>query len=227
MQQLKFGKIKNYKDDRGFGFIFSECKFIHHAIMGSKEVFFHIKQAKQFEATLKTTTPQEDICFWFTTETTHKGEAVKQMWVKLSDIPQGIREGNAEFIKKVAENIKTYEAAKAEKRVREDEERIQQEALRKAREVRDSELNALIVAARSQGFSTSGQLSAWIRANKLWTKYPTLTGDLTMHDGEVSWNFGAAIDPQHYKRVCQDLGLHNAGSNARAGAFRSYASMER
>lgn len=222
MQQLKFGKIKNYKDDRGFGFIFSECKFIHYVIMGSKEVFFHIKQAKQFESVLKTTTLQEDLCFWFTTEITPKGEAVKQMWSKLSEIPQDIREGNADFINQVAENIKLYEVAKAEKHAH---EAVLQEALRKARETRDSELNALIVAARSQGFSTSGQLSAWIRANKLWTKYPTLTGDLTMHDGEESWSFGAAIDPQYYKLACQALDLHNAGSSARAGAFRSYASM--
>ncbi|ELC3206653.1 hypothetical protein RI848_001192 [Vibrio parahaemolyticus] len=223
MQQLKFGKIKNYKDDRGFGFIFSECKFTHDTIMGSKEVFFHIKQAKQFESVLKTTMPQEDLCFWFTTETTRKGEAVKQMWSKISEIPQDMREGNTEFINQVTENIKTYETAKTEKLAR---EAVQQEALSKARETRDSELNALIVAARNQGFSTSGELSAWIRANKLWTKYPTLTGDLTMHDGKESWNFGAAIDPQYYKQVCQALGLHNAGSNARAGAFRSYASMK-
>ncbi|HCH4150724.1 TPA: hypothetical protein NKV88_004082 [Vibrio parahaemolyticus] len=223
MQQLKFGKIKNYKDDRGFGFIFSECKFTHDAIMGSKEVFFHIKQAKQFESVLRTTTPKEDLCFWFTTETTRKGEAAKQMWSKLSEVPQDIREDNAKFINQITENIKTYETARAEKRAR---EAVQQEALRKARETRDSELNALIVAARSQGFSTSGELSAWIRTNKLWTKYPTLTGDLTMHDGKDSWNFGAAIDPRYYKQVCQALGLHNAGSNARAGAFRSYASMK-
>lgn len=221
MQQLKFGKIKNYKDVRGFGFIFTECKFIHCVIMGSKEVFFHIKQAKQFESILKTATSKEDLCFWFTTETTRKGEAVKQMWSNISDIPQDIREGNAKFVSQVSDNIKTYEAAKSEKRAR---EAVQQEALRKARDTRDSELNALIVDARSQEFSTSGQLSGWIRANKLWTRYPTLTGDLTMHDGEESWNFGAAIDPQYYKQVC--LGLHNAGSNATAGAFRSHASME-
>lgn len=222
MQQLKFGKIKNYKDDRGFGFIFSECKFIHHVIMGSKEVFFHIKQAKQFESVLKNATPQGELCFWFTTEMTRKGEAVKQMWSNQSDIPKDVREGNAEFINQVVESIEAYEAAKAEKRARETEVRIQQEELRKAR---DFELNALIVAARNQGFSTSGELSAWIRANKLWAIYPTLTGDLTMHDGKESWNFGAAIDPQYYKQVCQALGLHNAGSNARAGAFRSYANV--
>ena len=105
------------------------------------------------------------------------------MWSNISDIPQDIREGNAKFVSQVSDNIKTYEAAKSEKRAR---EAIQQEALRKARDTRDSELNALIVDARSQEFSTSGQLSGWIRANKLWTRYPTLTGDLTMHDGEES-----------------------------------------
>lgn len=59
------------------------------------------------------------------------------MWAKRSDIPQDIREGNAEFVNQVSGNIKTYEAAKSERRAR---EAVQQEALRKARETRDSEL---------------------------------------------------------------------------------------
>lgn len=69
-----FGKISNYVDGRGFG-------FVRGLLSGnSSEIFFHIRTVKRADPKLAeriTKDPFEEYLFWFETEETAKGEQVR------------------------------------------------------------------------------------------------------------------------------------------------------
>jgi len=217
---LNYAKVKFYNEAKGFGFI----NLSMLSSLGDRGIFFHIRKVKRFENLLKSldTSPGKELHFWYSTEKSAKGLSVSNMWVDLEDIPQGIRTDCDDFIEKTTQAI----ASKVVKELALVEKRraaiAEKEEFREKFEAQKNELQQLISDVEELNFSTSGQLSNYIISNKVGHKYPTLTGILTMHGANDSWNFNGGIDPTFYRQVCEELDLTNQNSRARAGKFVSY-----
>ena len=96
---LYFGIVKNYLPEKGFGFI------RHPLSLGPDyDVFFHITNAEKFDNQLHfdflSYKSGDDICFWYISETTHKGEQLKKILSpdEVFDLQQ---ENSNEFIEKI------------------------------------------------------------------------------------------------------------------------------
>ena len=99
--KLNYGKVARY-NERGFG-------FVKPLLLGKncEEVFFHISKVKHMEIEAELLGHQfsehgnKEIFFWFTTEDTEKGIAVKECWLKPNNLSH-------EYLIDLAENIATY-----------------------------------------------------------------------------------------------------------------------
>ena len=89
----------------------------------------------------------------------------------------------------------------------------------------EQEYSRLITKMRPLGYSSSSEVSRYIRRNRLGDKYPNISGMLEIEASEESWVFDGGISPRYYARLCNDLGLGNEGSGARARRFTSYRSL--
>ena len=87
----------------------------------------------------------------------------------------------------------------------------------------DDEYRRLLSEMRSKHFSTSAEVSAYIRRNRLGYRYKHITGVLEMTDGESAWDFNGGISPEYYARLCQDLGLNNNGTKSQVVGFTPFA----
>ncbi|MGB7713091.1 MAG: hypothetical protein WBL95_26745 [Microcoleus sp.] len=84
------------------------------------------------------------------------------------------------------------------------------------------ELYRLLKELGPLGFTHSGQLSIHIRRYQLGYRYPTISGIVTMEDGGTAWEFTGGFPPAIYTIICQELGLRNQGTSARAIHFESF-----
>lgn len=87
------------------------------------------------------------------------------------------------------------------------------------------ELSSLLSLFKSKNFTTSSQISACIRANKLGKDFPNLSGILTMENETDRWKFEGGIAPKFYAIVCSYLGLSNNHSGARPVDFTPYENL--
>ena len=79
---LDYGSILDYSD-RGFGFV--SC-----TLGSGSQVFFHIKTVKRKYPQLANRLDGGDylgVSFWYDTETTPKGEQVRELWLEAKEIP--------------------------------------------------------------------------------------------------------------------------------------------
>lgn len=88
------------------------------------------------------------------------------------------------------------------------------------------ELSNLLYRMRSQNFRNSGDLSSYIRRNKLGYDYPHISGVVRMRDAHREWDFKGGFPKNIYAIICQELGLSSRGSRAEAVSFKSYHSMK-
>lgn len=89
----------------------------------------------------------------------------------------------------------------------------------------EREFQQLVREVGRYNFTSSSEVSRFIRQNNLGTKYSHISGSLEMVNGEDSWNFDGGISPKYFARLCSALNLNHKGSNARVRRFRSYAEI--
>ena len=84
------------------------------------------------------------------------------------------------------------------------------------------ELYRLLKDLGPLGFTHSTQLSDYIRINQLGSRYPNISGIVTMNNGGKAWEFTGGFSKEVYKIICQELGLANQGTSAIATDFESF-----
>jgi cold shock CspA family protein len=109
---------------------------------------------------------------------------------------------------------------------KEEEKRRKLEAQRAQEKIEEIEFQELVVEMRGMGFANSSQVSNYIVTRNLGLKYRNISGVLQMKLQEKVWNFRGGFPPNIYARLCDELGLSNHGSRARAISFESFDSIE-
>ena len=85
--KLSLGKVIEYYDKRGFGFIKPVCFSSDNS--NSSKVFFHIKDVKHLDIESKLIGIEHNtpLYIWYISKETHKGIAVKECWLNYNLIP--------------------------------------------------------------------------------------------------------------------------------------------
>jgi len=73
----------------------------------------------------------------------------------------------------------------------------------------------------------SSELSNYIVENKLGEKYRNISGIVKMDQDGKTWDFEGGFPKDIYKRICEDLGLVNKHSRAKAVGFKSYNDLHK
>ena len=95
----------------------------------------------------------------------------------------------------------------------------------------ESEVSELVAEFSSMGFTSSAEVSRYIRDHNFGCRYPNISGflELTKENdiGDVdTWEFEGGIKPKFYREICRRLELGNNGSGARVTGFESYRQRE-
>lgn len=100
------------------------------------------------------------------------------------------------------------------------------EMIRLARLKISEEFESLVEEVKSNGFTTSAQVSQFIIRNRLGQKYNHISGVLTMENDGSTWNFNGGFPPNIYAELCSRLNLSSNGSNSRVVDFKSFKDLE-
>lgn len=253
INNIDYGDVKKYISTRGFGFVAGNLNENAKSISKDVEVFFHIKTIKKtdFNLSRKLQNEEENIFFWYEIEYTKKGKQVTKILnfnqfteeqlsylsIKLNDKWLDISKEIPSWLKQASKDILTSKEINIlqQKRrllINERAEQKQLEKLHKERKAKECqkktierEFQQLVDEMKSFNFSNSSDVSNYILKNKLGYKYKTISGELEMHKNGESWKFKGGFSPDIYARLCSELGLSNNGSNATAGKFESFRSL--
>lgn len=118
---------------------------------------------------------------------------------------------------------KEYEAKVA---IEQEERQRQREAKEAQEKLEEDEFQSLVAEMTKFGFTHSSQVSNYIVYNRLGYKYKNISGVLQMELNGTTWNFKGGFPPKIYARLCDELGLSNNGTRARAVAFESFGNIE-
>jgi cold shock CspA family protein len=102
---LDFGEIKEYNSTRGFGFVSS---IVRTCGRSREKIFFHITKIKCKCLDLAGKLDRGhflNVCFWYNTEKTSKGEQVTEIWLTAEDIPSSQRNKLIPRIEELWHNI--------------------------------------------------------------------------------------------------------------------------
>ena len=91
--------------------------------------------------------------------------------------------------------------------------------------IESEELLKLITDMKAMNFSSSGDLSNYIKRNKLGHKYPNISGIVTMTSGRDTWNFEGGFPSKIYAIVCKELQLKGKGTFAQVVGFKPYKDL--
>jgi cell division protein FtsI/penicillin-binding protein 2 len=107
-------------------------------------------------------------------------------------------------------------------------EKKRQKQLKKVKiqkDIEEKEFEQLVAEMKVLGITESKDVSRHIMRNKLGHKYKNISGIVKMeHDGTV-WDFKGGFPPQIYARLCNELGLRNQGTRARALSFKAFKDL--
>lgn len=113
------------------------------------------------------------------------------------------------------------------KKIIEQEKRQQQRDAERAQEqLEEKEFKNLVNEMKHFGFKHSSQVSSYIVSNRLGYKYKNISGILQMELDGTTWNFKGGFPPKIYAKLCDELGLSNNGTRARAVSFESFGNIE-
>ena len=93
-------------------------------------------------------------------------------------------------------------------------------------QLEEDEFQNLVAEMTQLGFTHSSQVSNHIVSRRLGYKYKNISGILQMELDGTTWNFKGGFPPKIYARLCEELGLSNNGTRARAVAFESFGNIE-
>lgn len=89
----------------------------------------------------------------------------------------------------------------------------------------ENEYKQIIEEMKYLEFTHSRELSNYIVENKLGEKYRNISGIVKMEQDGNTWDFHGGFPKYIYKRICEDLGLDNEHSRAKAVDFESYKDL--
>lgn len=92
-------------------------------------------------------------------------------------------------------------------------------------QVEVEELSMLLKDMKYKGFIYSSELSSYIKQHNLGSKYPNVSGIVTMQNLSDTWDFNGGFPRNIYRIVCQELGLVDKGTSAKAIDFLSYKKL--
>ena len=92
-------------------------------------------------------------------------------------------------------------------------------------DVEAKELSTLLKDVESKRFTYSSELSNYIKRYNLGSKYPNISGIVTMQNSSDTWNFNGGFPRNIYRIVCQELGLVDKGTSSKAIDFLSYKQL--
>ena len=118
---------------------------------------------------------------------------------------------------------KEYEAKAA---IEQEKIRRQREAEEAQERLEEDEFQSLVAEMTKLGFTHSSQVSNYIVTKQLGYKYKNISGILQMELDGTTWNFKGGFPPKIYARLCEELGLSNKGTRARAVSFESFGNIE-
>jgi cell division protein FtsI/penicillin-binding protein 2 len=248
---IDFGIVKKYFSDRGFGFVtrtfLSSCQsevFFHIRNVKKTRADLAEKLTK-YEST-------DSIWFWYDTEITSKGEQVHRIldsgeiqkmdfdnlpkiidrieviWADVdSNMPDWLQEVTLDLLGTDRVEELSLERDVLEKEIRKIEKKRQKQ-LKKVKiqkDIEEKEFEQLVAEMKVLGITESKDVSRHIMRNKLGHKYKNISGIVKMeHDGTV-WDFKGGFPPQIYARLCNELGLRNQGTRARALSFKAFKDL--
>lgn len=129
----------------------------------------------------------------------------------------------AEQKKKRELERKEYEAKAA---IEQEKRQRQREAEEAQEKLEEDEFKSLVAEMTKFGFTHSSQVSNYIVSNRLGYKYKNISGVLQMELDGTTWNFKGGFPPKIYAKLCDELGLSNNGTRARAVSFESFGNIE-
>jgi hypothetical protein len=116
---------------------------------------------------------------------------------------------------------------KRQKEIRKVEKKRQKQLKKEKiqKDIEEKEFEQLVVEMKVLGITESKYVSRYIMSNKLGHKYKNISGIVKMeHDGTV-WDFKGGFPPEIYARLCNELGLRNQGTRARALSFKAFKDL--
>lgn len=111
--------------------------------------------------------------------------------------------------------------------IEQETKQLQRDADRAQELIEENEFQNLLNEMTRLGFTSSSQVSKYIVSNHLGYKYKNISGIVKMELEGTTWNFNGGFPPKIYARLCDQLGLSNNGTKARAVAFESFGNIER
>lgn len=92
-------------------------------------------------------------------------------------------------------------------------------------DVEAKELSTLLKDVESKRFTYSSELSNYIKRYNLGSKYPNISGIVTMQNSSDTWNFNGGFPRNIYRIVCQELDLVDKGTSSKAIDFLYYKQL--
>ncbi len=129
----------------------------------------------------------------------------------------------AEKQKKCELERKEFEAQAA---IEQEKRQRRRDAKKAQEQLEEDEFQNLVAEMTKFGFTHSSQVSNCIVFNRLGYKYKNISGILQMELDGIIWPFKGGFPPKIYARLCDELGLSNKGTRARAVAFESFGDIE-
>ena len=105
------------------------------------------------------------------------------------------------------------------------QQKIEEENLQMQEEAEEKEFEQLVAEMKPLGITKSNEVSCYIMKNRLGNKYKNISGIVMMEQDGTSWDFKGGFPPDIYARLCEQLGLSNQGSRARAVGFKSFKDL--
>ncbi|MDX7839503.1 hypothetical protein SJS76_08145 [Aeromonas caviae] len=102
----------------------------------------------------------------------------------------------------------------------------QRDAERAQEQLEEDEFKSLVAETTKFAFTHSNQVSHYIVSNRLGYKYKNISGVLQMELDGTTWDFKGGFPPNIYAKLCDELGLSNSGTRAKAVAFESFGNIE-
>ena len=129
---------------------------------------------------------------------------------------QKIEDAKREKRRKEREALLVIEKVKTQKLI--EEQKIQEE-------IEEKEFEELVAEMKPLGIKESKEVSWYIMNNRLGHKYKNISGIVKMEKDGTQWNFKGGFPPIIYARLCEELGLSNQGTRARAVGFKAFKDL--
>lgn len=89
----------------------------------------------------------------------------------------------------------------------------------------ENEICDLVEFFKNKNYTRSCQISDYIKAHNLSSKYPNITGSLEMTNGDETWIFENGILPEYYAEICERLNIGNNGTVSWVTSYESNKSI--